>query len=154
MFLYYGDQAPNRVPPDRIDPNITPLCDDDHCLHCGQLKTNNPGKLPGYDYDYMNADIIIKQLKVENGQLVLPSGQAYRMMQIPDREDISLEVLKKLDTLVYEGAIIIGPKPQRATSLKNYPACDNEVKSIAEKMWGDCDGKKIFSNKYGKGTIY
>lgn len=21
-------------------------------------------------------------------------------------------------------------------------------------MWGDCDGKKIFSNKYGKGTIY
>jgi hypothetical protein len=154
VCLYYGDQAPNRVPPDRIDPNITPLYDDDHCLHCGQLKTINPGKLPGYDYDYMNADIIIKQLKVKNGQLVLPSGQAYRMMQIPDREDISLEVLKKLDTLVYEGAIIIGPKPQRATSLKNYPACDNEVKSIAEKMWGDCDGKKIFSNKYGKGTIY
>ncbi|KAA9036116.1 hypothetical protein FW778_19710 [Ginsengibacter hankyongi] len=154
VCLYYGDQAPNLVPTRRIDPNIVPLYDDNHCLHCGQLKPVDPGKLPGYDYDYINVDIITSKLKVEKGQLVLPSGQSYKMMQIPDREDISLEVLKKLDTLVYEGAIIIGPKPRRATSLKNYPACDEQVKSIADKMWGACDSRKILSNKYGKGTIY
>lgn len=154
VCLYYGDQAPNLVPPDRIDPNITPLYDNDHCLHCGQLKSINPGKLPGYDYDYMNADIITQKLTVENGKLVLPSGQNYRVMQIPDKDKISLEVLKKLETLVYNGAIIIGRKPQTATSLKNYPACDIEVKFIANKLWGDCDGKKVFSHKYGKGMIY
>lgn len=154
VCLYYGDEAPNLVPPDRIDPNIAPLYDDNHCLHCGQLKTINPGKLPGYDYDYMNAEIITKQMKVENGRLVLPSGQSYRMMQIPDRDEISIEVLKKLDTLVNNGAIIIGPKPQIASSLKNYPGCDREVKTIADKMWGNCDGKRIFANKYGKGKIY
>ncbi|MEO5995328.1 MAG: glycosyl hydrolase [Chitinophagaceae bacterium] len=154
VCLYYGDEAPNLVPPDRIDPNIAPLYDDNHCLHCGQLKTVNPGKLPGYDYDYMNAEIITKQLKVENGRLVLPSGQNYRMMQIPERDKISVEVLKKLDTLVNNGAIIIGPKPQIASGLKNYPDCDSEVKAIAGKMWGNCDGKKILSNKYGKGKIY
>jgi len=154
VCLYYGDQAPNLVPPDRIDPNITPLYDDNHCLHCGQLKPINPGKLTGFDYDYMNADVITTRVKAENGRLVLPSGQSYRVMEIPDREDISLDVLKKLDTLVYNGAIIIGPKPGRATSLKNYPACDQEVKSIADKMWGKCDGKTIFFAKYGKGTVY
>ena len=154
VCLYYGDQAPNLVPPDRLDPNITPLYDNDHCLHCGQLKTINPGKLPGYDYDYMNADIITKRLKVEKNRLVLPSGQSYRVMQIPDKDKISLEVLKKLDTLIYQGAIIIGRKPQTATSLKNYPDCDKEVSSIANKIWGDCDGKKIFSHHYGKGMIY
>ena len=47
VCLYYGDQAPNLVPPPRIDPNITPLYDDNHCLHCGQPKPVNPGKLPG-----------------------------------------------------------------------------------------------------------
>jgi hypothetical protein len=154
VCLYYGDQAPNLVPPDRIDPNITPLYDDNHCLHCGQPKSVNPGKLPGYDYDYMNAEIITKQLKVENGRLVLPSGQSYRMMLIPDKDKISLEVLKKLDSLVYNGAIIIGRKPQISSSLKNYPACDTEVKTIANKMWGNCDGQRIFFNTYGKGKIY
>jgi hypothetical protein len=154
VCLYYGDQAPNLVPPDRLDPNIAPLYDDDHCLHCGQLKSINPGKLPGYDYDYMNADIITKSLKVEKGRLVLPSGQSYRVMQIPDRDKISLDVLKKLDTLVFNGAIIIGRKPQVSSSLKNYPACDREVAAIANKMWGDCDGKKVLSHKYGKGVIH
>lgn len=154
LCCYYGDQAPNLVPTKRIDPNITPLYDDDHCLHCGNSKPVNPGKLPGYDYDYMNADIITSQLKVKKRELVLPSGQAYKMMLIPDREEISLEVLKSLEKLVYDGAIIIGRKPQRATSLKNYPQCDSEVKAIADKMWGGCDSKTILSNSYGKGTVY
>jgi len=28
------------------------------------------------------------------------------------------------------------------------------VKAIADKLWGMCDGEKILSNTYGKGTIY
>jgi hypothetical protein len=152
--LYYGDQAPNLVPPDRIDPNITPLYDEDHCLHCGQLKTVNPGKLPGYDYDYINADIIISRLQVKDGQLVLPSGQRYKVMQIPDRDKISLAVLRKLDTLVRNGAVIVGRKPEVSSSLQNYPACDKEVKMIADRIWGNCDGKTVLSNTYGKGKVY
>ncbi|MBK7438317.1 MAG: hypothetical protein IPI77_16330 [Saprospiraceae bacterium] len=73
--------------------------------------------MPGYDYDYKNADIIIKQLKVKNGQLVLPSGQAYGMMQIPDREDISFKVQKNWIRWFMKGHYC-GQKPQRATSLK------------------------------------
>ncbi len=45
--LYYGDQAPNLVPPKRIDPNIAPIYNDDQCLHCGQPKPVNVGALPG-----------------------------------------------------------------------------------------------------------
>ncbi|MEX2028737.1 MAG: glycosyl hydrolase [Candidatus Curtissbacteria bacterium] len=154
VCLYYGDQAPNLVPPKRIDPNITPIFNDQQCLHCGKPKPVNPGDLSGYDYDYMNADIITTVMKVEGGKLVLPSGQSYRMMVLPDREDISLEVLRRLEKLVYEGAVIIGRKPERSTSLKNFPDCDKEVQSIADKMWGTSDGKTIFSNNYGKGTVY
>ena len=152
--LYYGDQAPNLVPPKRIDPNITPIFNDDQCLHCGKPKPVNPGDLPGYNYDYINADIITSTLTAENGKLVLPSGQSYRVMLLPDRDDISLEVLKSLEKLVSDGAIVIGRKPERTTSLRNYPDCDAEVKSIADKLWGNCDGERIFSNNYGKGTVY
>ncbi len=152
--LYYGDQAPNLVPPKRIDPNITPIFDDEQCLHCGLPKPVNPGELPGYDYDYINADIITSSLTAENGKLVLPGGQSYRVMLLPDRDDISLEVLKSLENLVSEGGIVIGRKPVRTTSLKNYPECDEEVNAIADKLWGECDGKTILSNSYGQGWVY
>ncbi len=152
--LYYGDQAPNLVPPRRIDPNITPIYDNSQCLHCGQAKPVNAGELPGYDFDYINADIITSTLTAENGKLVLPSGQSYRVLLLPDREDLSLEVLKRLDQLVYEGAVVIGRRPERTTSLKNYPDCDREVITLADKIWGKCDGKTILSNAYGKGRIY
>lgn len=152
--FYYGDQAPNLVPPKRIDPNIAPIYDDSHCLHCGKPKPVNPGDMTGYDYDYMNADIITTTLTVENGNLVLPSGQSYKVMLLPDRDDISLELLKSLEKLVSDGAIIIGRRPERTTSLKNYPDCDTEVETIADKLWGRCDGEIILSNNYGKGTVY
>jgi len=152
--LYYGDQAPNLVPPKRIDPNITPIFNDDQCLHCGQAKPVNVGELPGYDYDYINADIITTTLTAEEGKLVLPSGQSYRVMLLPDRDDISLEVLRSLEKLVSDGAIVIGRKPERTTSLKNYPDCDTEVKELADRLWGACDGEKIFSNSYGEGTVF
>jgi hypothetical protein len=152
--LYYGDQAPNLVPPKRIDPNLAPIFDDDHCLHCGKPKPVNVGELPGRDFDYINADIITTTLSTENGELVLPHGQSYKVMLIPDRVDISLEVLKSLEKLVNDGAIIIGTKPERSTSLKGFPACDDEVKVIADKLWGKADGQTIFTNTYGKGKVY
>lgn len=72
---------------------------------------------------------------------------------LPDRKDISLDVLKSLEKLIFNGVVIIGPKPERSTSPKNYPQCDIEVKALADKIWGKCDGKNILSNQYGKGTV-
>ncbi len=152
--LYNEDQAPNLVPWKLIGPNITPIFNDTQCLHCGRPKPVNPREMTGYDYDYMNADIIITAMKVNKGRLVLPSGQSYRVMQLPDGVDISLEVLTRLEKLVYDGAIIVGRRPERTTSLENYPHCDNEVMAIADKLWGKTDGKTVFSRTNGKGTVY
>lgn len=152
--LYYGDQAPNLVPPKRIDPNIKPIYGDSLCLHCGKPIPIDPGNLPGYDYDYINADVITSSLRTEGNKLVLPTGQSYRVMVLPDREDISLEVLKSIETLVKEGAVVIGRKPIRTTSLKNYPDCDTELQNLANKVWGDCDGQRILEHNYGKGKVY
>ena len=75
-------------------------------------------------------------------------------MLLPENDEVSLEVLKKIEKLVYDGATIIGRKPSRSNSLKNYPQCDNEVTFIADRIWGKCNGKTILSNKFGKGTVY
>ncbi len=152
--LYYGDQAPNLVPSKRIDPNIKAIFDDTQCLHCGKPKPINPGSAPGYDWDYMNAEIITRDLKVVDGRLVLPSGMSYRVMMLPDKEAINLDVLRSIEKLVAEGAVILGRKPIRTSSLMEYPSCDPEVKALADKLWGACNGKDIFVNSYGQGQVY
>ena len=163
VLFYYGDEAPNLVPPRRMDPNYTPdmpgvfptyFYDTTKCPHCGRPRPIDSGHLPGYQYDYVNEDVITSTLETVNGNLVLPHGQSYKILVLPDRADVSLEVLKRLEKLIFNGATVIGRKPERTTSLKNYPDADREIREIAEKIWGDCDGKKVFSNSYGSGKIY
>ncbi|MCC5939226.1 MAG: hypothetical protein JJU34_18240 [Lunatimonas sp.] len=163
VLLYYGDDAPNLVPPKRMDPNYTPdmpglfpsyFYDETKCPHCGMDRPIITGELPGYEYDYVNEEVITTRLEAQDGRLMLPHGSSYRLLVLPDREDISLAVLKKLEQLIAEGAVVLGRKPTRSTSLKGYPAVDQEIKELAAKIWGDCDGKTVFSHTYGKGAVY
>ncbi|WP_209331643.1 glycosyl hydrolase [Lunatimonas salinarum] len=163
VLLYYGDDAPNLVPPKRMDPNYTPdmpglfpsyFYDETKCPHCGMPRPIVTGALPGFEYDYINEDVITNRLETQDGRFMLPHGAAYRLLVLPDREDISVEVLKKLEKLIANGAVVLGPKPLRATSLKGYPAVDQEVRELADKIWGAADGKTVFTHPYGKGRVY
>ncbi|MFM7182930.1 MAG: glycosyl hydrolase [Verrucomicrobiales bacterium] len=154
ICVYYGDEAPNLVPARRIAPTIKSQWPDDKCAHCGRLKPVNLDSLgEGYDYDYLNEEVILTRMTVEDGKLVLPNGIRYRMMVLPDRKTISPSLLKKLGEFIEAGATIIGPKPERSNSLRGYPECDQEVRELADRIWGDCDGEKVKTRNHGKGKI-
>jgi hypothetical protein len=43
-----------------------------------------PAPLLGYDYDTINADVLLNRMKVgEDGRLVLPDGMSYRVLVLP-----------------------------------------------------------------------
>lgn len=154
VCAYYGDEAPNLVPARRIAPTIKSQWPDDKCAHCGRPKPVNLDSLGhGYDYDYINEEVILTRMAAKDGRLVLPDGMNYRMLVLPDRKTISPAVLKRLGELVEAGATIVGPKPERSNSLKGYPQCDDEVRDLANHIWGDCDGAKVRSHAYGKGRV-
>jgi len=151
VCFYYGDQAPNLVPARRIDPKVTPPHDEGECQHCGRLMPNRIKSLgTGYDFDYVNRDIVTRDMQVRNGRLVLSSGMEYRMIVLPDHDDIALPVLRKLEQLVRDGATLVGRPPQRANSLKDYPQCDDEVRSLSKLLWGN--GEK--AHQHGKGRVF
>ncbi|HBB92384.1 MAG TPA: hypothetical protein DC042_11870 [Bacteroidales bacterium] len=155
LCLYIGDQAPNLVPPRRIDPNLVNKYDSTQCGHCDQLKpVNTTGLGLGYDYDYINEEVILDRMTFKDGELTLPRSLSYKIMVLPDKTEISLQVLRKLEKLIRAGAVVFGPKPTRSNSLINYPECDREVKRLGDKIWGDCDGNSITSHSYGKGKVY
>lgn len=132
VLFYYGDQAPNFV------------------------KENTYRKLtgPGYDYDVTNSDILLNKLSVKDSKLVLPHGQEYRILVLPNSKEMPLEVMKKIEQLVANGAVVVGNKPSKVPYLQNFSAHEAELNKLAAKVWGMCDGKKIRETAYGKGKIY
>ena len=154
VAFYYGDQAPNLVPARRIDPDIKPIYPDTDCLHCGKPRPIQTSSLDrGYDYDYVNSEVILDRMSVSGGRIVLPDGLSYALLVLPDRDDMPLAVLRKLGELVEAGATVVGRKPVRAPGLAGFPACDDEVRALAEGIWGACDGSAVQQRALGKGRI-
>lgn len=108
----------------------------------------------GYDFDFLGTDILLEEAVVKDGKIVLKSGMSYEALVLPELNEMTLPVLKKIKELVSQGATIVGPKPVKSPSLSGYPLVDNEVALMANEIWGDADGQLIFHHDYGKGHVY
>ena len=95
-------------------------------------------------------DFLNSTISVTDGKIILPSGKKYRYMIFPESPEMLPEIANKLKQLIAEGATIVAPKPSASPSLKNYPACNDAIKQIADEVWGTNNAK---FNKYGKGYI-
>jgi hypothetical protein len=120
-------------------PKMTGICD--------------PSLPAGYSFDYINSEVIMNRLSVKEGKLTLPDGMTYKILVLPRLNSMRPELLRKITELVKQGAIILGPSPNRSPSLQNYPDCDQQVKELASALWGNIDGIKVKSAKVGKGMI-
>ncbi len=153
VCFYYGDDAPNLVATRRIGPDSKRL-DGATCAHCGRPNPAPADALgTGYDYDVINSDVIENRMEFKDGRLTLPHGVSYEVIVLPERTDIPLSVLNKLEKLVRDGATLLGPRPERDTSLADYPRCDEQVREIAGRIWGSGDGKDARECSYGKGRV-
>ena len=123
VLYYYGDHVPNFA----------------------QMKKSDPAKiLPGYDYDVITEEALLERTSVRNGQISLPDGMSYRVLALPNRDSLSLPVLRKLKELVAAGATVVGPKPAEASGLQDYPKSDLMLNELADGMYG---GKGIITNQ-------
>lgn len=133
----------------------------DACYFVGEGAPNGlPGRdqlrprLPeGYDYDGCDDEVILKRLSVQEGKLVLPDGMSYRVLVLLDSHTMTPSLLRKIRELVLNGATLIGPKPVKSPSLQGYPEGDEEVKRLADEVWGDCDGERVTEHSFGRGKV-
>jgi len=137
VAYYYGDQAPNFWP----------------YYHNVPEKPTIDGLGSGYEYDVVNSDVILNRMSVKKGRIMLPDGMSYRVLVLPEKKELPLEVLQKLEKLVSEGATIIGPKPTEVPGLRDFENETKNLRELAAKMWGECNGSTIKENKYGQGRI-
>lgn len=109
---------------------------------------------PGYDYDFINTDILLHHAHADANGIHLDSGMSYRVLVLPPTKEMTPEVLRKLHELVTDGAIIMGPRPAASPSLEHFPEADDEVHALATDLWGDTDGITNNQHHFGKGTVY
>jgi hypothetical protein len=131
VLYYYGDGAPNFVPPKRIDPSLG----------------------FGYDYDVVNSDVLLRRVEAKGGRLALPTGGTYALLVLPDTDAMDLDVLLKLEALVRAGATVVGPKPIRSLGLRDRTERDAQVRRVADALWGAADGRTTFESRYGEGRV-
>lgn len=108
----------------------------------------------GYQYEHMNAEVIMRDMIVKDGMLTLPHGVKFKVLVLPRRlKTMRPELLEKIERLILDGAIVMGPAPERSPSLQNQPEADRRVKEMAARIWGDVDGVNVKQRRYGKGMI-
>ncbi len=131
VLYYNGDWAPNLVPVKRVDPAL--------------------GK--GYDYDVCNEEVLLTRLSVKDGNIMLPDGMSYRLLVLPEETRMPAPVARKIAELVKAGASVVGLRPVSDPGLRDYPKCDEVVRSVAAELWGDIDGVTIRERKVGAGRV-
>ena len=117
----------------------------------GGLKPAVPA---GYDYDCVNTDVLVNRMTVDGeGRIVLPDGMSYRVLVLPVTDRMTPRVLRKVRELVLGGATVVGEKPVGSPSLEGYPGADDEVRGMANEVWGDLDGVMRNRRYFGKGVV-
>lgn len=120
---------------------------------------------PPYNFDGCPAELAL-MMTVQDGQVVLPSGMRYRLLVLPtynadgrpvmrlmDQPDyfykpepmpkvetMTPELLLSVKALVAAGATVLGHRPLKSPSLVGFPGCDQEVKQLADELWGENAG--------------
>ncbi|MGB0370065.1 MAG: glycosyl hydrolase [Opitutales bacterium] len=91
----------------------------------------NPLCPPGYDYDALNAEVLLNLASAEDGQLLLASGMRYRYLVLPQGPDVilSAETRNKIEELSAAGVQVIGPG-YREGSLEEITRADGLVPDI------------------------
>ena len=119
-----------------------------------EMRVGNPALPAGYDYDAVNADVLLHGATVKNGRITLASGAKYAVLILPPSDsNMTPKVLERIQELVRAGGTVVGPRPQHSPSLADFPECDAQVQNYGEELWGQCDGTRVLEHTDGAGRI-
>lgn len=112
-----------------------------------------PALPAGYDYDYINAEILLDRATCKNGLLTLPDGQSYRTLVLPPCDTMTPRLIEKIESFVKQGLTLVGNPPLRSPSLADFPGCDADVLAAAQNVWGDTAAPEV-DRPVRKGRVF
>ena len=130
LLYYYGEQVPNFVRPKSEDP-----------AHL----------LPGYDYDVVNQDALLRRMQCAGAKLETPEGIAYRALALPASRRVSAEALQWIERFVAQGGVVIGLEPEGPLGVFTDEQ-SAAYRHTADALWAGCKSGAAEAH-YGKGLV-
>jgi hypothetical protein len=105
----------------------------------------------GYAVDVVGSDPLHNRFSINEGKIVLPDGLKYQVCIMAPVDIITSKSLARISELVCEGMIlVVSSKPFKSFGMSDD---DDEVKKMANLLFGDLDGKDGTVSDYGKGKV-
>jgi len=103
-----------------------------------------------HDYDRVNSDVILTRMSFKDGRIILPDGMNYQMLVMGKSGPVTVELMRKLVSLVEAGATILGNRPTEPYGLLDDPA---EFTALADRLWGQEKKEGADIRQVGKGRV-
>lgn len=106
----------------------------------------------GYDFDYLNQDVLLNRLEVVDGKLRSPEGLTWEVLWLPEQhcQRLTPETLARLLELIEAGATVVGGPPRQNPSLVNGAEADQRFESLVKTLW---QGKESGDRAIQKGRL-
>lgn len=90
----------------------------------------------GYDYDLVNADVLLNRVRIEDGEFRVADGGRYRLLVLPPNlKAMRPELMRRINEFVAQGAVVLGAKPVFSPTLQGYPETEREMLGLADELW-------------------
>jgi hypothetical protein len=95
---------------------------------------------PWLDKDRWNLDgccpqVLIDSAEARDGKIFFPGGACYSLLVLPQTNEMTPELARKLLELKDAGVPILGAKPVRSPSLVNREESDAELAQLVDAIW-------------------
>lgn len=120
-----------------------------------KVNANDLDPIPpiGHDYDLINTETLLKRAKIQNGDIVLPDGMSYKIFVLQNYSACSIQLLRKIKTMIQTGMVMVGARPQKTPGLKDA-GNKKEFDELTSQIWGGIDGTNMTHNSLGAGHVY
>ena len=106
----------------------------------------------GFGFDFVNSDVVLRELSFKDGKLVTPGGTSYKILYLGGRSQrMTLPVLRQIKILVTQGAVLVGNRPTDSPSLSDD---EKEFQRVADQLWGRRSAAGQSMRRVGKGRVY
>lgn len=106
----------------------------------------------GYDFDYLNQDVLLNRLSVVDGKLRNPEGTEWKVIWLPAEQcrRLAPPTLARLQELLTAGATVIGQAPLENPSLVGGDSAGQDFLNLTTALW---NGQAQGDRRIGKGRL-
>ena len=88
----------------------------------------------GYSFDGCSPEVFMSRAKFIDKKIDFEGGATYSVLVLPKVDAMTSALMKKILECADAGVKIVGGVPRKSPSLSNYPKCDEEVATLAERI--------------------